>query len=67
MEHPGPDDIVRAIQRDEWEQSSRLGEGRQISEVRDQRVAIERREIAGIAELRVLERRQDAVDVLEPG
>jgi hypothetical protein len=68
MEHSGADHATRIrIQCDEREQAPCFGEGRQLAEVGDELVAAEGREVAGIAELRVAERRQKPVDVLELG
>jgi hypothetical protein len=68
MEHSGAEHLARArVERGERQQSPCFGEGRQLGEVGDELVAVERGEVAGIAELRVAERRHKPVDVLELG
>jgi len=61
-----PDHLaVARIERSKRQQPTPFGQHRQLVDRGDEPVAIESRKVSGLAQLRVPERRQDGVDVVE--
>jgi hypothetical protein len=56
-----------SIECRERQQPSPLRERRQLTKVAEERLAVERRQIPRLAKLRVRERRQDRIDVVDRG
>ena len=68
MERAAADDLAAlGVGGGERQQAALLGELRQLAERSEQLFAIERGEVPRFAKLGIGERRQDPVDVLEPG
>ena len=66
VKHAAADDLARSgVDGREGHQPAASDERRQVAKRGDEPVAIERGQVAGVAKLRVGERRQDRVDVVQ--
>jgi len=68
VQRAAPDDLAAAsVNRRKRQEAPRLRKHRQLAERGDEPVPVECRKVAGLAQLRIHERRQDRVDVIQSG